>query len=108
MLVATGRVPRRGYHSHYTAQEDRAMITSSTDSNRVIVIGENPFLRLSATDEGSLTTDASFWRVIESPVGEGHVLYIKSELAEGEVRIYSDNIGMARWLQETVQGMLNP
>jgi len=84
------------------------MTTSPTDSNRVIVIGENPFLRLSATDDGPLTTDASFWRVIDSPAGEGHVLYIKSELTEGEVRIYSDNIGMTRWLQETVQGMLNP
>src|SRR3546814_10177393 len=34
--------------------------------------------------------------------------YVKSELTEGDWRIYSDNIAMARWLQETVQGMLNP
>jgi len=37
----------------------------------------------------------------------GHVLYLKSELTEGRWRIYSDNIAMARWLQTTVQGMLN-
>jgi hypothetical protein len=36
------------------------------------------------------------------------VLYLKSELTEGLWRIYSDNIAMARWLQSTVQGMLNP
>jgi hypothetical protein len=36
------------------------------------------------------------------------VLYLKSELTEGRWRIYSDNIAMARWLQKTVQGMLNP
>ena len=41
-------------------------------------------------------------------MGPGHVLYVKSELTEGRWRIYSDNIAMARWLQKTVQGMLNP
>ena len=35
------------------------------------------------------------------------MLYLKSELTHGHWRIYSDNIAMARWLQQTVQGMLN-
>ena len=35
------------------------------------------------------------------------MLYLKSELTENRWRIYSDNIAMARWLQATVQGMLN-
>ena len=35
------------------------------------------------------------------------MLYLKSELTEDRWRIYSDNIAMARWLQKTVQGMLN-
>jgi hypothetical protein len=43
-----------------------------------------------------------------APAGMGHVLYLKSELTENRWRIYSDNIAMARWLQSTVQGMLNP
>ena len=84
------------------------MTTSSADANRVIVIGENPFIRLSETDGGPQSTDASFWRVILSPGGPGHVLFIKSELTDNEVRVYSDNISMTRWLQETVQDMLNP
>ena len=42
-----------------------------------------------------------------SPAGPGHVLYLKSELTGDRWRIYSDNIAMARWLQKTVQGMLN-
>ena len=41
------------------------------------------------------------------PAGPGHVLYLKSELTNDRWRIYSDNIAMARWLQSTVQGMLN-
>lgn len=77
------------------------------DPNRVIITGENPFIRLSVKDGDPSTTDASFWRILFSPAGPGHVLYLKSELTEGQWRIWSDNIAMARWLQSTVQGMLN-
>ena len=80
---------------------------STADPNVVIVTGENPFIRLSATDSDDYTTNASFWRIIFSPAGPGHVLYLKSELTENKWRIYADNIAMARWLQTTVQGMLN-
>ena len=80
---------------------------STLDPNNLILTGENPFLRLSATDDGPLTTNASFWRIIFCPAGPGHVLYLKSELTDDRWRIYSDNIAMARWLQKTVQGMLN-
>jgi hypothetical protein len=81
---------------------------STADPNRVILTGENPFIRLSRSDGGDLTTNASFWRITLCPAGPGHVLYLKSELTDGSWRIYSDNIAMARWLQSTVQGMLNP
>ena len=79
----------------------------TVDPNAVILTGENPFIRLSLTDGAPNTTDASFWRITMSPAGAGHVLYLKSELTDGQLRIYSDNIAMARWLQSTVQGMLN-
>jgi hypothetical protein len=78
------------------------------DPNRVILTGENPFIRLSEKDGDPLTTNASFWRIITCPAGPGHVLYLTSELTQNRWRIYSDNIAMARWLQSTVQGMLNP
>jgi hypothetical protein len=84
------------------------MTSSTADANRIILTGENPFIRLSETDGGPNTTDASFWRIIFSQGGPGHVLYLKSELTGGNWRIYADNIAMARWLQSTVQGMLNP
>ena len=79
----------------------------AADPNHVILTGENPFIRLSGTDGGPITTNASFWRIITCPAGPGHVLYLKSELTNGQWSIYSDNIAMARWLQNTVQGMLN-
>jgi hypothetical protein len=80
----------------------------AADPNKTILTGENPFIRLSETDGGPLTTNASYWRIITCPAGPGHVLYLKSVLTEDRWRIYSDNIAMARWLQATVQGMLNP
>ncbi|MDQ2761951.1 MAG: hypothetical protein M3Y22_00110 [Pseudomonadota bacterium] len=73
----------------------------------MILTGENPFIRLSGKDDGATTTNASFWRIITCPAGPGHVLYLNSELTKNRWRIYSDNIAMARWLQATVQGMLN-
>ncbi len=83
------------------------MATQTVDPNRVILTGENPFIRLSASDDGPTTTDASFWRILLSPAGPGHVLYLNSELTDGRWRIYADNIALARWLQDTVQGMLD-
>jgi hypothetical protein len=80
----------------------------SADPNHLMMTGENPFIRLSETDGGTATTNASFWRIVLGPAGPGHVLYMKSELTQDQWRIYSDNIAMARWLQATVQGMLNP
>lgn len=80
---------------------------SAADPNRVVLTGENPFIKLSETDSDDFTSNASFWRIIFCPAGPGHVLYLKSELTDNRWRIYSDNIAMTRWLQSTVQGMLN-
>ena len=79
----------------------------AADPNPTILTGENPFIRLSESNGGAVTTNASYWRIITCPAGPGHVLYLKSELTENRWLIYSDNIAMARWLQSTVQGMLN-
>src|SRR6185295_3388242 len=59
---------------------DKGKPMSTADPNVVIVTGENPFIRLSVTDSDDYTTNASFWRIIFSPAGPGHVLYLKSEL----------------------------
>lgn len=80
---------------------------STVDPNTTIMTGENPFIRLSENDGDPNSTDASYWRVIFSPGGPGHVLFLKSEITENQWRIYSDNIAMTKWLQQTIQGMLN-
>src|SRR6188508_2033211 len=68
---------------------------SIADPNKTILTGENPFVRLSPKDGDPNSTEASYWRIIFSPAGPGHVLYLKSELTERRWRIYSDNIAMA-------------
>ena len=83
------------------------MTTSSVDPNRILLTGENPYIRLSESDGGPTSTDASFWRILFSPGGPGHVLFIQSELTNGEPRIYTDNVQMTRWLQGEIQGRIN-
>src|SRR5271167_385017 len=85
----------------------RTSVMSTVDENRVILTGENSVIRLSTNDTDTFTTNATFWRILSSPAGPGHVLYMKSELTESRWRIYSDNIAMARWLQSTVLGVIN-
>ena len=83
------------------------MVMSPTDPNEVRLTGENSFIRLSQGG-GDFTTRASHWRVWFSPAGMGHVLLLQSELTDGQIRIYSDNIALARWLQEELESQINP
>ena len=57
---------------------------SPIDPNRLLLTGENPYIRLSDADDGPVTSDASFWRILFSPGGPGHVLFLQSELTGDE------------------------
>ena len=84
------------------------MTTNPTDPNRVYLTGENSFIRLSQEEGAPQTTRVSHWRVLLSPGGQGHVLFLKSDAVDDEVRVYSDNIAMARWLQGAIESYLFP
>jgi hypothetical protein len=45
---------------------------------KVFVSGENPVIRLLDKADGTVLTTASFWRIVWSPVGAGHVCYYTS------------------------------
>jgi hypothetical protein len=79
-----------------------------TDPNEVRLTGENSFIRLHLDEDGPESTRTSHWRILHSPGGAGHVLFIRSEVTEDEVRIYSDNIAMTRWLQAEIESLLHP
>jgi hypothetical protein len=78
------------------------------DPNEVLMTGENSFVRLSADGGKTLTDRTSHWRVLWCPGGAGHVLFIQSTLTDGKIRVYSDNIAVARWLQKTIESVLFP
>jgi hypothetical protein len=78
------------------------------DPNEVLMTGENSFVRLSSDGGKTLTDRTSHWRVLWCPAGAGHVLFIQSTLTDGRIRVYSDNIAVARWLQKTIESVLFP
>ena len=79
-------------------------MVSPTDTNQVLLTGENNFMRLHLEENGPMTTRAGHWRILLSPVGPGHVLFLKSDVTDDQLRIYSDNIALARWLQDEIVG----
>lgn len=81
-------------------------MTSPVDPNTLLMTGENSFIRLSH-DGGATTSDLfSHWRVLWCPAGPGHTLFVRSELTDGRVRIHSDNIAVTRWVQSTIESVL--
>ena len=83
-------------------------MVSPIDPNEVIMTGENSFIRLHTVEDAPHTSRASHWRVDFSPGGQGHALFLKSDVTDDKVRIYSDNIAVARWLQEEIESFLFP
>jgi hypothetical protein len=74
-------------------------MSTYTDPNQVRLTGENQYMRLHTEAQGPMTTRASHWRILLSPRGPGHVLFLRSDVTDNERRIYTDNIAMTRWLQ---------
>ena len=77
-----------------------------TDPNQVRLTGENSFIRLLDGEGGNQLTRVSHWRILYSPAGQGHVLFLQSDVTENAVRIYSDNPAMTRWLQGEIETLL--
>ena len=84
-------------------------MTSPVDPSQIVLTGENSFIRLSPEAGGPQTTRTSHWRVLWTPAGAEHVLFLKSDDLDGDqVRVYSDNIAMTRYVQEEIESMLFP
>lgn len=78
------------------------------DPNAVLMTGENSFIRLSKDGGQTASSRLSHWRVLWCPAGAGHVLFMQSELTGEVPRVYSDNPGVARWLQRNIETYLSP
>lgn len=77
-------------------------MATHTDPNQVRLTGENQYMRLHNEENGPMTTRASHWRILFSPAGPGHVLFLRSDVTDEQIRIYADNIALARWLQQEI------
>ena len=82
-------------------------MVTPVDPNQISLTGENSFIRLGDQEGAAYTTQASHWRILLSPAGPGHALFLQSDVTDNQVRIYSDNIQLARWLQEEIEVGLN-
>ena len=72
----------------------------------LILIGENSFIRLSTDGGKSASTRCSHWRVLWTPAGAGHALFVDSG-ATGGVRIYADSVPLVRFLQKEIEYLLH-
>jgi len=73
--------------------------------HELILIGENSFLRLSTDGGRTASTRCSHWRVLWSPAGAGHALFVDSPVTAG-VRVYADSEPLVRFLQKEIECLL--
>jgi len=77
------------------------------DPHAVVMTGENSFVRLSVDGGKTIADRVSHWRVLWSPAGQGHALFIESPLTGKSPRIYTDKAGVARFLQRHIEVLLH-
>lgn len=77
------------------------------DPHDPVMTGENSFVRLSDDGGKTLAERVSHWRVLWSPAGQGHALFIESTLTGKGPRVYADNAGVARYLQRLIEVLLH-
>ena len=77
------------------------------DPHDPVMTGENSFVRFSNDGGSTIPERVSHWRVLWSPAGQGHVMYIDSTLLGSKPRIYADNAGVARFIQRTIESLLH-
>jgi hypothetical protein len=77
------------------------------DPHDVVMTGENSFIRLSNDGGKTMTDRVSHWRVLWSPAGQGHAMFVESPLVDGGPLIYADNPGVARYLQRSIEVLLH-
>ena len=77
------------------------------DPHGVVMTGENSFVRLSDDGGKAIVDRVSHWRVLWSPAGQGHALFIESPLTGKSPRVYADNAGVVRYLQRNIETLLH-
>jgi hypothetical protein len=82
----------------------RAQTPSDVKDGTVAVVGENPGIRLVTKEGAPPSTSVSFWRVLQSPAGAGHVCFLTSDITgdgptPDDVRVaFADNEKLAEYV----------
>ena len=84
------------------------MAMNYVDPSEVRLSGENPYMLLHNERGGPVTTFVSLWRIYLSPHGEGHTLFLRSELTKDQPIVWTDNIMLTRWIQEEITAKDSP
>src|ERR1051326_7960678 len=77
---------------------------------KVYVTGENPVIRLLDKEDGQILTNASYWRIVWSPAGPGHVAYVTTGdgKASGDLRMaFTDNRKLYDFLTREIMSVLD-
>jgi len=77
---------------------------------KVYVTGENPGIRLLDKEGGQVLTGVSYWRIIWSPSGPGHVCYVTTGdgKSPGDLRIaFTDNRKLYDFLTQEIMAVLD-
>ena len=91
-----------------------AQTPSDLTDARVAVIGENPGIRLVMKDGAPPSTSINFWRVYQSPAGEGHVCFVTSDVkgdgpTPDDIRLaFADNEKLAEYMASRTHDRLRP
>jgi hypothetical protein len=78
---------------------------------KVYVTGENPVVRLLDKEGGTPLTFASYWRIVWSPVGPGHVCYITTGDGKSPADLrfaLTDNQKLYDYLTREIMAVLDP
>jgi len=82
--------------------------TSGVKYGKVYVSGENPVLRLGLKQGEPFLTSVSFWRIVYSPAGMGHVCYVTSDVtgngkSSDDIRaVFTDNEKLLEFMNKEI------
>ena len=81
-----------------------AQTPSDVKDGKVAVVGENPGIHLVTKEGAPPSTSVSFWRVLQSPAGAGHVCFLTSDITgdgptPDDMRVaFADNEKLAEYV----------
>jgi hypothetical protein len=92
----------------FVASIAAAQSAGDVKAGKVYVSGENPVIRLQLKEGSPPVTSVSFWRVIYSPAGMGHVCYVTSDptgdgASKDDLRVaFTDNPALLAYLSKEI------